>query len=398
MLKLPNGYGSVIRLKGNRRRPYAVRISAGHKERIAVANRANNYVVIDKYPFAYRKSKNDYIIDAADNIKNALEAHEIPYRSEFVRQYRYLEFFEKSADAYNYLAQMNSGQDVKEHTPLSSEPLFKDVFDRYVDFLKSLNKKPSQTKLDSYRQGFNLWSDLHFLRFRSITTQQLQDCLSAHSHLSKASVGRMITVIRNMYKYGMAHDICSEDRSTYLFVEYTAADKQKHHPFTEREINILWKSDNVIASIALILIYTGMRASEFLQMRTENIHLNERYMIGGLKTEAGRDRVIPIHKKIDPLVRSLYDPKREYLFVNGAGNPYRITHFNDQRWKPFFDKIGMPHLTHDARHTFATMTEKAGISEFHRKLLMGHKVQDLTNGVYTHVSTEDLIADIDKIP
>lgn len=398
-MRYPNSFGSVIKLSGRRRKKYAVRISAGYKQRVCIPNKAELLHLVDKYPFKYRKAKNDYAIyDDNDAVKTKLDGAGVPYRIEFVRRFRYLAYFSKSSDAHQYLAQMNRGDAVAEHVSRTQEPTFDAVYRMYIDFISSMKKKPTQTRLDSYTQGFNLWSDLHTLKFHTVTTQQLQDCLSAHSNLSKASVGRMVTIIRNMYKYALAHDICTEDRSQYLFMEYTQPDTQKHKPFTKDEIEVLWKSDDPIAKVALILIYTGMRASEFLQMRTENIHLDDRYMVGGMKTDAGKNRYIPIHKKIMPLVQYFYDPKREYLYVNGAGNPMRISHFNDQRWKPFFEKIDMAHLTHDCRHTFATMTEKAGISEFHRKLIIGHKIQDLTNGRYTHVAVEDLISDIDKIP
>jgi integrase len=60
-------------------------------------------------------------------------------------------------------------------------------------------------------------------------------------------------------------------------------------------------------------------------------------------------------------------------------------------------KLGMYHVPHDCRHTCATLMERAKISKLHRKLILGHKIKDLTEGVYTHVSHEDLMADMIKI-
>lgn len=54
----------------------------------------------------------------------------------------------------------------------------------------------------------------------------------------------------------------------------------------------------------LILIYTGMRVGELLDIKIENVHLEEKYMRGGSKTEAGKDRVIPLHNRILPLVKN----------------------------------------------------------------------------------------------
>lgn len=57
----------------------------------------------------------------------------------------------------------------------------------------------------------------------------------------------------------------------------------------------------------LILIYTGMRVGELLDIKVENVHINEKYMVGGSKTEAGKNRVIPFHERIVPLVKKWYD-------------------------------------------------------------------------------------------
>ena len=40
------------------------------------------------------------------------------------------------------------------------------------------------------------------------------------------------------------------------------------------------------SDIILIMIYTGLRPTELLEIQTENVHLNEKYMVGGMKTKA----------------------------------------------------------------------------------------------------------------
>jgi len=50
------------------------------------------------------------------------------------------------------------------------------------------------------------------------------------------------------------------------------------------------------------MLYTGMRSGEIRSIKKENIFLDENYMIGGIKTEAGKGRIIPIHPKIKDLI------------------------------------------------------------------------------------------------
>jgi len=59
--------------------------------------------------------------------------------------------------------------------------------------------------------------------------------------------------------------------------------------------------------------FIGMRPGELLKMKTENVNLEGRYMIGGSKTKAGRGRIIPIHDDIFPLVEKRVAAAGEYL-------------------------------------------------------------------------------------
>ena len=94
-----------------------------------------------------------------------------------------------------------------------------------------------------------------------------------------------------------------------------------HTRFTDKEIallwEILWAINNV--DIVLIYIYTGCRPVELLDIKSEDVHLDERYMIGGVKTEAGKNRIIPIHKAIVPLVEYRLEQNRSYLITNKYG-------------------------------------------------------------------------------
>lgn len=398
-MRLPNSYGGVCKLGGRRRKKYAVRISAGYKQRICVPNKAEYFPVIEKYKMAYRKDKNDYAMYCdGESVLEHLREIDCTYKVEFVRKFKYLAYFERSKDAYDYLAQYNRGEEVKEHVSRASQPSFKEVYERYIEFAKSLKKPPPQGSLRSYQTGFNAWSDLHDLRFKSITTKQLQDCISKHGDLAKSSVGRMVTILKKMYKYGMANQLCDQDLSVYLFAEYSTERKHIHTVFTDEEVKMLWKhQDETAAQVILTLIYTGMRCSEFLEMKTEDVHLDERYMVGGLKTDAGRNRIIPIHKSILPVVKRLYDAHNAYLYPSEMGNARGYQRFRDQKWSIWMEQYGMKHYTHDCRHTCATWLEAAGVPLLHRKLILGHTVRDITDGTYTHVAKETLIEDMDKM-
>ena len=121
-------------------------------------------------------------------------------------------------------------------------------------------------------------------------------------------------------------------------------------------------------------------------------------MIGGMKTEAGTDRTIPIADKILPLIKNRYDPNRRFLVNNKYGNHYTYGSYVSANFNTVMNRLGMQHLPHDGRHTFASLMDDAGANEVCIKLIMGHSMKNnVTKGVYTHKTTQQLIDEVNKI-
>ena len=165
------------------------------------------------------------------------------------------------------------------------------------------------------------------------------------------------------------NEYIDRDLTEGLVYEWTNSTEQIHDRYSDEEIKTLWSKlyeiNNV--DIILIMIYTGLRPTELLEIQTENVHLDEKYMVGGMKTEAGKDRIIPLNDKIIPLVKNRYDANQKYL-------------------------------PHDGRHTFASLMDSAGANDVCIKLIMGHSMKnDTTKGTYTHKTLEELLTEVNKI-
>ena len=79
-------------------------------------------------------------------------------------------------------------------------------------------------------------------------------------------------------------------------------------------------------------------------------------------------------------------------------NKYKTSDSIYQSWKKEFKKLGIgSHSPYDCRHTFATLMTRAGADDQSIKLIMGHRIEDLTKRVYTHKLIEELIAEVNKI-
>lgn len=147
----------------------------------------------------------------------------------------------------------------------------------------------------------------------------------------------------------------------------------------------------------LIMIYTGLRPGEMVEIKTENINLEERYLRGGFKTEAGTNRLIPINKKILPLIQQRYSAENEFLIVNHEGKQMSYYNYYEDHWKKVMEQLQLEHKPHDCRHTFATLMDNAEANKLSIKCIMGHASKDITGKVYTHKDIEQLLKAIDLI-
>ncbi|GIP65693.1 hypothetical protein J32TS6_42480 [Virgibacillus pantothenticus] len=146
-----------------------------------------------------------------------------------------------------------------------------------------------------------------------------------------------------------------------------------------------------------LTVTTGLRPGELVEVKNENIHLNKRYFRGGFKTEAGTNRVIPIHKKVHKLIEDRMDPSNEYLITNYEGNKLSYYVYYHEKFKKIMQQLELKRKPHDCRHTFATLMDNAGANKLSIKRIMGHADKDITDKVYTHKDIEQLLIAIDML-
>ncbi len=345
-MRLPNGYGSVIKLSGKRRKPYAVRITTG-------------------YSFSGGRA---------------------------VQKYKYLEYFEKRKEAMQYLADYNAGREVKEHVNLVEVPTFAEIFERWLDEREKSPRGLSDVGRRGFISVFKRFSILHNRKITSIRFADVQPIIYDNSEMSNSTVDKMKTLLHAIAAYAIKYEYITQDFSAHI--EGTGKKpKGIHQVFTPQELQQLWADkDDEAAAFALLTCYTGLRPSEALFLKVSDEDLNRQYVITkGSKTDAGRNRVIPLHPRLVPVLRSLRH-ENDRLFTHAT-----LAGFVNYRWNLYMDRRKMDHLPHDGRHTCATLMEQADIPLHHRKLILGHKVNDVTTGIYTHVSPETLIEDISRL-
>ena len=145
----------------------------------------------------------------------------------------------------------------------------------------------------------------------------------------------------------------------------------------------------------LIFIYSGWRISELLGLKTADVDLQDGTMKGGTKTKAGKNRVVPIHSLIRPMVERRMAEGGEYLIQwdghRCSESQYRVI------WKGLVERLQIPGTPHGCRHTFESMLDSAGANRKCIDLLMGHVSKDTGNRVYNHKTLDELKAALELV-
>ena len=309
-----------------------------------------------------------------------------------VPQYKYVGYYEKRADALRDLEKYNgSPVELAKGKEQTTKHRFSEIYEMWTDELGRRSKPLSSQSFYSYAAAYRNLAPLHDQIFEKLTLEDIEQAALRNSHKSSSTITNIRILLKGMYKTAMRHKYVTEDISALMILEHTNDNARPHTTFTDDEIDVLWEhKEDFYARLLLVLIYTGMRIKEFLTITTDNVFLEKHYLVGGLKTDAGKNRMIPLSDKILPLL----DTSHEYLITKDGGK-LRYGKANEEL-KDYLESLNMAHKFHDTRHTCATLMERANISELHRKLILGHKSKDITDR-YTHVAIEDLVSDINLI-
>lgn len=125
-------------------------------------------------------------------------------------------------------------------------------------------------------------------------------------------------------------------------------------------------------------------------MSAEDIDLAANTFKGGLKTAAGKNRIVPIHSKVRSFVEHKLAINHGILFAINERPATSQTY--TKLFKATLKSIGINtyHTPHDCRHTFTSLLDSAGVNQVCIDRLIGHASGSLTARTYTHKTVEEL--------
>ena len=227
---------------------------------------------------------------------------------------------------------------------------------------------------------------------REITTGELRAVLEYYKTpptpdvkpLSKSYLTKIKALMTQLYNYAMENNIV--DRNYAALVKLTGMKDPVKRSFTDLEFKTLEEKYKTVSGgdAVYALCFLGFRVSEFCALTTFSYDPEAKTLTGGMKTEAGKNRIVPVHPKILPIVESWYSRRCETLYADEKGKAYNKDSFSRKVWKPAIKAMGLPEdLTpHSARHTCATRLAKGGARPEDIQRILGHEDYSVTANTY----------------
>lgn len=344
-MKLPNKTGTVYKLSGNRRRPYIARAYAG------------------KDSTGVRKYKTIGYYETKTEATRALLAYNTnPYNLDLDKL--------TLADVFK----LTRAEKVKDLKPSTIKQQYDLLFPR---FFESLEKEP-------------------FRSLRAYHYQPIFDRLGKtrkKSYLEKGK--RLLTAI---YTYALLNDIVAVNYAKGVKVRGLDTEVQPY--FTEEELAYMIKNIDTVKGIdsVVIMCLTGLRPSELLELSKDTVDLKNRFIRNvGTKTEAGRQKKVPIAGIIYPCIKTKYDSCHQYLYEGLDTKQMNYDRFLVYVYKPALIALGIPYRSPKAcRHTFANITHNL-LTDKTRQEIIGHTDIALTNEVYTDIEEFKIRQEFSKV-
>lgn len=262
---------------------------------------------------------------------------------------------------------------------------FADVFEAWkLEHYKELTKS-GQTQYDI---SFQVFAPLHGKKFRDLRTADFQAAIDPHMKKTHSTVSKYKQLITQMSKWAIREELITTNFAA--FVRLPENIKKEKEVFTDADIAKLEANGSETAKIILMLIYTGMRIGELFKLPLGDYH--ETYVVGGEKTEAGRNRIIPIRPEGRGYFKYFAAQADGPLLLSGYTGDKVAANFRRRNYYPLLDKLGIERKTpHATRHTYASRARKDGMPPEVLQKILGHADYSTTANIYVHTDIDELV-------
>lgn len=300
-------------------------------------------------------------------------------------------YFETYNDAYAALVEYN-----RNPYDFSNDITMSELFDRWST--QHFEKLKSSMSAKNIRCAWAHCSEIYSMKVVDVRARHMRTMIE-ESDTSKGNKTLMKMILNMMFDYAVEYEIVEHNYARDFKIEKVDKSKETgtgaHHTFSDDELDVLWAhvGESMWIDMVLIQCYSGWRPTELCNIRKEDVDLISKCITGGSKTEAGRDRKVPIHSKIYTIIeRYMSNSEPVFLFGEMTYEQYRYAFHKE------IERIGLPdHTPHDCRVRFVTVAKDCGMDEYAIKRIVGHTITDLTERVYTKRDFEWLQSEMEKL-
>lgn len=352
-MRLPNGYGSITKRGSEYNSPYWARVSCG-----------------------------SYIDETTGKIKENRKS---------------LGFFRTRKDAMLAIEKYNREKNVLSRDDVT----FAEVYNKWCG---EKFKIVRDSTVYSYEHAFELCASLHNRLISELKLYDLQEIID-NSDKNYPTIKTIRILMIQVFDYAMKYDLVIKNYASYVNI---ARYKEKNpnrvvrDKFSYEQVDSLWQNlHSRYDWIPLMLIYSGARISELLNLEKANVHFDEQYFfIENSKTDNGI-RKVPIHNKLLPIFKEWYNSSPEdyqYLLFDKDYTKLTYSKYLRKYYRPLMKKLNISLSPHCCRHTCISMMSEKRVDPTYIKLIVGHAgAMSLTERVYIHVDIDDLIETINLI-
>ena len=346
-----NGTGSVYKLKGRRRRPWVATISPENDE---------NGKPIPLY--SYHETAFD-----ANNAIPVMEA----------------EYWEKKGRS----------------------PYADDTVEMVWERVKTVRfPKLDEDTVKGYLYTYAHWSDIYDRRIADLVTSDLEKIILDREHMSFSHLSKMRSLAVMIWNRALKDEIVKKNYASGIELP-KAEPETSRRSYTDEELLKINQAafgklgvEVPYADVELVMCYMGWRPTEMCRLEPKDVDTEKWFIRGGIKTEAGENRIIPVHSLIQPIIQNWLGKGHDRLFTNEEGKPLNKDTWANRHNKAmmliFGDRIAVPYTT---RHTCASILHAAGADHLSIAKIMGHKDYKITARTYTHVQLRELKTAIDTL-
>ena len=324
-MKLPNGYGSIYKLSGHRRKPYAV--------------------VKTSYKDGKRKTE-------------------------------YLGYFETKPLAIKFLADYNLLPQERQ-----SSMTFSELYAEWSEYKFPLL---SESAVKGYKTSYKKCSDIYESKLSDITQSALQSLIDNERTISTKR--RNYYFLRAIYDYAEKRDYIERNRTPFLDVPlYEKSDM--HRRLTDKELSALWRQkDNPVVATFLCMIFTGCRPMElFTSLKFDDyIEIQKGKTKNAARKVPIHKDIKELMKAIPPIydysdynswVSERFNPTMSTLNINCT--PYDARHtfatlWSEQKLNEFMRCKIQGHSTKSLGHEYYVHYDLSVLSEEMNKLHTGY--------------------------